>query len=259
MATTPYPFVSGAVLLASELNSTFNIPTSTKTDSYTLVAADAGKRIIMNKATPTTITVNTSLFSASDVVEILNIGAGTCTITAGTATVSTSGSLALVQYGGGRLVFTSASASIFETGSVDYPFQSYTPTWTSSGTAPSLGNGTIVGKYQQIGKLVTFRAVLTLGSTSTIGTGQYSLSLPVNAINQDIATINGSGFAVDASAGASGYYFVRPDVVDSVSSVRLRLYNSSATYATLSSVAQDTPFTFTTSDSINISGTYEAA
>jgi len=141
----------------------------------------------------------------------------------------------------------------------DPTWQSYTPTWTSSGTAPSLGNGTIVGKYVQQGKLVTFRVVLTLGSTSTIGTGQYNLSLPVNAINQDIATINGSGFAIDASAGAGGYYFIRPDVVDSVSSVRLRLYNSSATYATLSSLAHDTPFTFTTSDSINISGTYEAA
>jgi hypothetical protein len=113
MATTPYPFVSGSVLLASELNSTFNIPTTTKTADYTLTAADAGTRIYMNSGSATTITVNTSIFDASDVVEIVNIGSGTTTITAGTATVSTSGSLALVQYGGGRLVFTSASASIF--------------------------------------------------------------------------------------------------------------------------------------------------
>jgi len=92
MATTPYPFVDGNVLSASELNSTFNIPVSNKTDSYTLVAADAGKRIVMNKASATTITVNTSIFSAGDSVWIHNIGAGTCTITAGTATVTTAGS-----------------------------------------------------------------------------------------------------------------------------------------------------------------------
>ena len=55
--------------------------------------------------------------------------------------------------------------------------QSYTPTWGSTGTAPSLGNGTLTGSYQQFGKLVYFRAVLTLGSTSTIGTGQYHLTL----------------------------------------------------------------------------------
>lgn len=113
MATTPYPFVSGAVLTASQLNSTFNVPVSTKTANYTLVAADGGTRVVMNSAGSTTITVNTGIFSAGDSVWIHNIGAGTCTITAGTATVTTSGSLALAQWGGGSLYFTSASAAIF--------------------------------------------------------------------------------------------------------------------------------------------------
>ena len=114
MATTPYPFVANAILTASQLNSTFNIPVSTKTASYTLVAADAGTRIVMNSASATTITVNTSLFSAGDNLEILNIGAGVCTVTAGTATVSTSGTLALVANAGGTLYFTSAGVSVFQ-------------------------------------------------------------------------------------------------------------------------------------------------
>ena len=67
----------------------------------------------MNSASPTTITVNTSLFSAGDSVQIQNIGAGVCTITAGTATVTTAGSLILSQWEGGTLYFTSTSASIF--------------------------------------------------------------------------------------------------------------------------------------------------
>lgn len=90
-----------------------NLTVSTKTASYTLVAADRNTRVVMNSASATTITVNTSLFSAGDVVWIHNIGAGVCTVTAGTATVTTSGSLALAQWGGGTLYFTSASASIF--------------------------------------------------------------------------------------------------------------------------------------------------
>jgi len=118
MAVTPYPFVSGTVLTASKLNSTFNIPTTTKTASYTLTAADAGTRVYMNSASATTITVNTSIFAASDIVEIQNIGAGVCTITAGTATVSTTGSLALAQNGSGRLVFTAAGTSIFQANAV---------------------------------------------------------------------------------------------------------------------------------------------
>ena len=113
MATTPYPFVSGTVLTASQLNSTFNIPTTTKTASHTLIAADAGTRVIMNSASATTITVNTSIFAASDVLEIQNIGAGVCTVTAGTATVVSAGPLAIPQNGGGRLVFSSASAATY--------------------------------------------------------------------------------------------------------------------------------------------------
>jgi len=120
MATTPYPFVANTVLTASQLNSTFNIPVSTKTASYTLVGADAGTRVVMNAgATNTTITVNTSLFSAGDTLEILNIStSGICTVTAGTATVSTSGTLALVANAGGTLYFTSTGVSVFQTNGV---------------------------------------------------------------------------------------------------------------------------------------------
>ena len=113
MATTPYPFVANTILTASQLNSTYNIPVSAKTASYTLVAADGGTRVQMNNASATTITVNTSLFSAGDSVWLQNIGAGVMTVTAGTATVTTAGSLAVAQYQGGTLFFTSASAAIF--------------------------------------------------------------------------------------------------------------------------------------------------
>jgi hypothetical protein len=91
----------------------FNQTVSTKTASYTLVAADAGTKIVMNSASATTITVNTSLFAAGDTLTILNIAAGVCTVTAGTATVSTTGTLALVANAGGTLYFTSAGVSVF--------------------------------------------------------------------------------------------------------------------------------------------------
>jgi hypothetical protein len=86
---------------------------SAKVASYVLVAADAGTAISMSNGSATTITVNTGLFAAGDIVTIINLGAGVCTITAGTATVTTSGSLALAQNQGGVLRFTSASAAIF--------------------------------------------------------------------------------------------------------------------------------------------------
>ena len=59
---------------------------------------------------------------------------------------------------------------------------SYTPVWTANGTAVSLGNGTIVGKYRQVGKWVTAQILLTMGSTTTFGTSFYLFTLPVTAL-----------------------------------------------------------------------------
>lgn len=110
-------FSTGQVLTSAQMTSLqandYNQTVSAKTASYTLAAADAGTTITMNSATATTITVNTSLFTAGDTLRIANIGAGVCTVTAGTATVTTAGSLALVQWAGGMLYFTTASAAIF--------------------------------------------------------------------------------------------------------------------------------------------------
>ena len=111
-------FVADTILTAAQMNALqgndYNQTVSTKTASYTLVAADVGTKIVMNSASATTITVNTSLFSAGDTLTILNIGAGVSTVTAGTATVSTTGTLALVQNAGGTLYFTSAGVSVFQ-------------------------------------------------------------------------------------------------------------------------------------------------
>jgi hypothetical protein len=97
----------------ADINNLESRPVETKTASYVLVASDVNKRIVMNNAGATTITVNDSVFAAGDTVWIHNIGAGTTTVTAGTATVNTAGSLDVGQWEGGSLYFTSASSAIF--------------------------------------------------------------------------------------------------------------------------------------------------
>jgi hypothetical protein len=112
--TTPFPFVSGQVLTAAQLNDIQNLPISDKTASYTLLVGDVTKRTIMNSASATTITVDDAIFTVGDVIQVANKGAGTCTITAGAGvTINTSGSLALAQYGGGYLLCLSASTFTF--------------------------------------------------------------------------------------------------------------------------------------------------
>jgi hypothetical protein len=80
----------------------------------------------------------------------------------------------------------------------------YTPTWTSTGTAPALGNGTLTGRYKQIGKLVTVKIKIVFGSTTTFGTGGYLFSLPVTAGGTGDQT--GSAYFRDTSGTSSGHY-----------------------------------------------------
>ena len=112
--TTPFPFQAGAVLQAQQLNDITNLPINDQTANYVLVVGDAGKRVIMNAAGATTITVNNSVFTTGDTIYIINKGAGTTTITAGAGvTINPTSALAVTQYGGGTLVALSASTFQF--------------------------------------------------------------------------------------------------------------------------------------------------
>jgi hypothetical protein len=120
--TTPFPFTSFQVLTAAQLNDITVLPINDQTASYTLVAGDVGKRVIMNVASGNTVTVDDAVFGVGDSVFIANKGAGVSTITAGAGvTINTSGSLALAQYGGGTLIALSASTfTFFPAGGIGY-------------------------------------------------------------------------------------------------------------------------------------------
>jgi len=160
-------FTAGQVLTAAQMNSLqandYNWTVSTKTASYVLVAADKGTRVVMNSASATTITVNTSLFSAGDTLFLQNIGAGVCTVTAGTATVSSAGPLAIPQYGSGILYFTSPSVAI------------YFPSAVTASSSPILAIGTNSVATSQSTTSTTYADLATVGPTVTLTTGTSAL------------------------------------------------------------------------------------
>lgn len=91
----------------------------------------------------------------------------------------------------------------------------YTPTWSSTGSAPSLGNGTLVGSYRYVGGLVYARITLTFGTTTGAGTGGWRMTLPVTAVEAS-APVGGGIRCVDASPTAtylSGLYLESTTVV----------------------------------------------
>ena len=77
---------------------------------------------------------------------------------------------------------SSAPSSNYQTANKKYVDDSvsvwtaYTPTWTAATTNPSIGNGTLAGRYTQIGKTCVLVIGLTAGSTTTYGSGNWSFS-----------------------------------------------------------------------------------
>ena len=169
-------FTSGQTLTASAMMAlqanTYNWTTSAKVASYTLVAADAGTTITMTNASATTITVNTSLFSAGDTVRIINLGGGSTTITAGTATVNSAGSLIVPQYGSGTLWFSSTSAAIWIPDDRNSGLVYVTGTSFSAVASVSLPTNTFTSTYRN------YRIIweLTSGSTDIVLTGRLRAS-----------------------------------------------------------------------------------
>ena len=212
-------FVANTILTAAQLNTLqandYNQTVSTKTASYTLVASDAGTRVVMNVASGNTVTVNTSLFSAGDTLIIQNIGAGVTIVTAGTATVSSAGPLTISQYGSGTLYFTSAGVSLW--------FPSAGPTASSgltfissgsfgTGTTFSLPNNSFTSTYTNY--LLTYTNVQLSGSNLMMrmrvsGTDVTSSDYSCGLVQSDMAgTVSGVGissgdnFRIASSSGS---------------------------------------------------------
>jgi hypothetical protein len=77
---------------------------------------------------------------------------------------------------------------------IDTWYRPYTPTLTSGGTAPSLGDGTIVGGVCTSGATTTITGILTIGSTTSLGTGGLKISLPQQRQSGDVV-VGGTVYA----------------------------------------------------------------
>ena len=202
-------FVADTILTASAMNTLqgndYNQTVSTKTASYTLVAADVGTKVVMNSASATTITVNTSLFSAGDTLTILNIAAGVCTITAGTATVSTTGSLALAQNGGGTLYFTSAGVSVFQADGVTAGGLTLISTTTFAAASTATISNCFTATYRN------YRLMIE-GVSSADGAiqGQLRVSSVTTTTNYERQRLQATSTTVSAvyGSGLSAFLFV---------------------------------------------------
>ncbi|TCJ23016.1 hypothetical protein [Nocardioides jejuensis] len=128
----------------------------------------------------------------------------------------------------------------------------FTPSWTGSSSNPAIVNGTIAGGYMQVGKTVHFWIEITMGTSTTYGTGNWQLTLPVpEAAHRWLFT----GNARDTSAVATFPLFAERTGSNLLTLRALPTTAGNAYVPATSAV----PFTWASADVLTISGTYEAA
>lgn len=144
-------------------------------------------------------------------------------------------------------------------GAVCSDWQQYTPTYDTAGGG-AIGNGTAVGLWRRVGDSVEVVVRVAFGSTSTYGTGAadpFRFSLPPG-ITRDAAKIlsggstrvPGTAYLLDASTSANN---LAGEMVSASGSTMTILPGGTSTQ-----VCSTVPFTWTTSDVINISAVVPA-
>jgi hypothetical protein len=150
---------------------------------------------------------------------------------------------------GTMLVANSAESTGLKwtTATDQFPWTAYTPVLTNI----TIGNGTVVGRYQQIGKTVTVFFKLTFGSTTAFPGGVPNFSLPFTAA-RELGRVVNTNLQDAGTADLPGLSYA------SQTGVFIGVQNVSATYPTILDVSATVPFTWTTSDTVTCQLTYEA-
>lgn len=133
---------------------------------------------------------------------------------------------------------------------------SWTPTWTTL----TIGNATVSATYQQIGKTVNFQILVTLGSTTTMGSvtpPTFTLPVAASSFTNGAGKVVPLGCATAYDTSASLYFSLA--AATSNSTTVGTVLRPSSDPVQLSPLSSALPFTWATGDTIGIRGTYEAA
>ena len=134
----------------------------------------------------------------------------------------------------------------------------YTPEWTSASTQPVLNNGSIGGTYHLIGNVCHCRGLLSMGSTTTFGTGAYFLTLPFPGLFLGAGSVlNGIITLFDSSASTLPSQYTGR--LEGTNDNRFTIvYPATWPNGTFTNVTNTAPFTWAQSDTIQWSFTYAA-
>lgn len=137
------------------------------------------------------------------------------------------------------------------------PWTTYTPILYGSTTNPTIGNGSISGRYMYLGATIIGEIRIIAGTAGfNRGLGTYTVSLPTTAIYENYQPV---GQVVMRDEGPGITYFGTAIFNNNVNN-RLELYmhSQSATFDEGIAITESTPFLFSANDKILIHFMYEA-
>jgi hypothetical protein len=146
---------------------------------------------------------------------------------------------------------TAATGLAYKSATTLYPWQTWTPSYSNF----TIGNATVQARYQQIGKTVNVFCNVVFGSTTSF-TAYPLISLPVSCFAA--GSLTGFVQLYDASAGT--FFTGNIWLENTGTQFQPVVTNASSTYAYIEYLTVNTrPFTWTTSDQMIFTFSYEAA
>lgn len=211
----------------------------------TFISGCAGGAPVFSSTTTTAVIIGNRLNGTSITIDGTNNNISHNVIAATSVTFNSDMASCRVlsnHYGSGATFTDNADG----TNEIEYA-SSYTPAWTSTGTAPSLENGTLNGVYWREGRMVRLKISFVAGSSTTFGTGTWSFSIPKTAF----AGISvGSALLTDTT---TAFYGATSHIGSGASTVQVFGYNVGA------SIGASNPFTWASTDRLSIDIVYPIA
>jgi hypothetical protein len=127
-------------------------------------------------------------------------------------------------------------------------YTAYTPTITGSSSNPTLGNGSVVGRWRREGDWVDGYVEFTIGSTTSGGSGNIRFSLPTLAAVGEGDQVAGGVLVQDSG---TRFYAGVPLIASNVQYVEM--------YVDQAVVSFTSPFSYATNDKYRVSFRYLTA
>jgi hypothetical protein len=145
---------------------------------------------------------------------------------------------------------TAATGLAWTTPSSGFTYTTWTPTYNAG---ISVGNGTVVARYAQSGKMVHAFWKFTLGSTSSVS-GNLEVSLPVTGSSNAVGT-RGTGSILDSGVR----WFTAGADMNQTTKIVFICVGANLTYAYEEYLSATVPMTWANGDVMTFSIIYEAA